>query len=187
MQFLTKNYSNFTKVKICGEGMWNAAIRRWKELLVCQVNNLSEPCFPLTTFPPNPTNREKPQKTTRSIPIGRWMSSIEFICNGIHVPLGLWTLSLWKQISDALHLIRPSLFKFSSYVFNKAIHWTSTNPRFCSGWGFCLVRFFCLHYRVSSKRFSLPLMPSDRLYLTHTSSVPDSKNIMAAFIAKQIL
>lgn len=37
------------------------------------------------------------------------------------------------------------------------------------------VGFFCLHYRVSSKWFSLPLIPSDRLYLTHTSSVPGSK------------
>lgn len=69
--------------------MQNAAFRRWKEAVVCQVNRLSKPCFPLTTFTPNLTNREKPQTINRSIPTGRWMSSMEFICNGIHVPLGL--------------------------------------------------------------------------------------------------
>lgn len=69
--------------------MPNAEIRRWKEAVVCQVNNLSKPCFLLITFCPNRTNREKPQTTESSSPIGRWMSSIESICNGIHVLLGL--------------------------------------------------------------------------------------------------
>lgn len=85
---ILNNYdSKFTK--ICGEGMRNAEIGRWKEAVVCQVNSLFKPCFPLTTFSPNSANREKPQTTNSSIPIGRRMSSIEFICNGIHVPLGL--------------------------------------------------------------------------------------------------
>lgn len=145
MQFLTKIYSNFTKVKICGEGMWNSAIRRWKELLVCQVNNLSEPCFPLTTFPPNPTNREKPQKTTRSIPIGRWMSSIEFICNGIHVPLGLClkfehchygNRSLMPcTLSDLLYL--NSLLMFSTKPFTEPqLIQDSVRGEVFAWWGF---------------------------------------------------
>lgn len=31
--------------------MQNAAIRRWKEAVVCQVNSLSKPCFPSPPLP----------------------------------------------------------------------------------------------------------------------------------------